>query len=256
VRGRGTTATGALIVNADDLGRDEATTDAILACFRGGGITDASAMVFMRDSARSAAAARDAWLPVGLHLNLTEPFTDPATPEPVRGRQARLAAYFRARRARHWLFHPRLSRCVEAAVAEQIAAFESLHGRAPTHVDGHWHIHECPNVILSPALAAGTRVRRSFTFRRGQKSAANRAVRAALNGVMDCRFRSTRYFFDLRDLHPRLGGAGLDELLALAGRTTVEVMVHPAYADEYALLTGEEWRRTLDRAEVGSWEAV
>ena len=71
-----------LIINADDWGLDVATTDAIAACFERGRLTATSAMVFMDDSIRAAQLALDIGIDVGLHLNLTEPFTselaDPA----------------------------------------------------------------------------------------------------------------------------------------------------------------------------------
>ncbi|MGA3033268.1 MAG: hypothetical protein ABSD70_08290 [Terracidiphilus sp.] len=42
--------TGALIVNADDWGRDVATTDSILHCVKRATVSSASGMVFMQDS--------------------------------------------------------------------------------------------------------------------------------------------------------------------------------------------------------------
>jgi hypothetical protein len=51
---------GLLIVNADDWGGSEATTDAILATFEAGRITSTSGMVHMPDSDRAAEIARGA----------------------------------------------------------------------------------------------------------------------------------------------------------------------------------------------------
>ena len=64
-----------LIINADDLGRSRAETDAALRCYKAGRITSVSAMVFMSDSERAAEVARENELDVGLHLNFGEPFT-------------------------------------------------------------------------------------------------------------------------------------------------------------------------------------
>ena len=75
---------GLLIINADDLGIDVATTDSILRCFWAGRVSSASALVGMSDSARAATLAREANLPIRLHLNLTEPFSDPSVPADIR----------------------------------------------------------------------------------------------------------------------------------------------------------------------------
>ncbi len=61
-----------LIVNADDLGRSKAATDAAMVCYAKGRITSTSAMVFMMDSERAAEAASGAGLDVGLHVNFSE----------------------------------------------------------------------------------------------------------------------------------------------------------------------------------------
>jgi predicted glycoside hydrolase/deacetylase ChbG (UPF0249 family) len=242
-----------LIVNADDYGHDAATSDKILDCFARRAITSATSMVYMRDSERAAQAARDRGLPVGLHLNLTEPFDDPATPPAVRARQARLVRYFAATPSAHWVYNPVVHRGLESAIADQLTAFHRLFGVAPTHVDGHHHIQECPNVVLAGPLEPGTRVRRSYTFMAGEKSATNRAVRAAINALITRRFRSTHYFFDLRWLHPRFCGRGFAERTALARSAAVELMVHPGVADEYALLSGEAWELAMRERPLGSW---
>jgi predicted glycoside hydrolase/deacetylase ChbG (UPF0249 family) len=245
-----------LIVNADDLGQDDRTTAAILNCFRAGAVTSASAMVHMAGSAKAAAAAREACLPVGLHLNLTQPFDDPRTPEAVRDRQDRLVRYFAAMPAAHWIYNPLVLQRIEHAVSDQVSAFTALYDAAPAHVDGHEHIEWCPNVWLSRAVRTATTLRRSYTFTRAEKSFANRAFRAALNAGITRRYRSTDAFVDIRQLHPRLGGGGLAERLAMAERASVEVMVHPGVADEYEVLTDPAWVAALAPLPLGGWDAV
>ena len=66
-----------LIVNADDWGRSVAETDAALTCFSQGRVTSVTAMTFMADSERAAGIALRHDIPVGLHLNFTEPLTAP-----------------------------------------------------------------------------------------------------------------------------------------------------------------------------------
>lgn len=57
-----------LTINADDFGRDRATTDAVIDGFRHGIITCASIMVFGDDAARAARLAKREGLPLGLHV--------------------------------------------------------------------------------------------------------------------------------------------------------------------------------------------
>jgi len=71
----GPTFAGSLIINADDWGRDLATTDRIRECFEAQAISSASAMVFMADSERAAKIARLGSFDCGLHLNFTTPFS-------------------------------------------------------------------------------------------------------------------------------------------------------------------------------------
>ena len=64
-----------LIINADDWGYDAHTTTRALTCVERGSISSVSAMVFMEDSERAAAVARDRGIDAGLHLNLDTPFS-------------------------------------------------------------------------------------------------------------------------------------------------------------------------------------
>src|SRR4029077_20103780 len=63
--------TGVLIINADDWGRSQETTDRIAECVAHGAVSSVSAMVFMEDSERSAVIARERGIDAGLHLNFT-----------------------------------------------------------------------------------------------------------------------------------------------------------------------------------------
>ncbi len=246
---------GLLIVNADDWGHDEQTTDAILDCFQERRITSTTAMVHMADSDRAAAEATRRRLPVGLHLNLTEQFTDPAAPAGVRERQARLVSYFREQRLARWVYNPSIREQVDRCVADQLERFLLTYGCPPTHVDGHMHLHTCPNVLLSPALRPRTKVRLSFTFARYEKSLPNRASRAILNALIRHRFVSTDYFFSIRRLFPRFGGRRPDRLSLSAGHQ-VEVMVHPGWSDEHEFLLGDAWRAEVTDRPTGSYREL
>ena len=66
---------GLLIINADDWGFDRGTTDRIFQPALRKTVSSVSAMVFMEDSERAAAMARESEIDAGLHLNLTTPFS-------------------------------------------------------------------------------------------------------------------------------------------------------------------------------------
>jgi predicted glycoside hydrolase/deacetylase ChbG (UPF0249 family) len=63
---------GGLIVNADDLGFDAATTRGILPSYLRGIVSSASLMLTMPTAEEAAKASRAMELPVGLHSSLTE----------------------------------------------------------------------------------------------------------------------------------------------------------------------------------------
>jgi chitin disaccharide deacetylase len=235
---------GLLIVNADDFGYDERNTDAAAECFARGRITSVSAMVYMRDSERAAEVARDAGVPVGLHLNLSEPYTGSDVREAARLRHARLAERFSGGwlRVRRWLYDPMICRDVDDCIGEQLAQFQALYGAAPSHVDGHKHVQVSPNVLLSRALRPGTRMRTALHL----DATLRRPGRAARRRLMERRFTSTGYCFDF---------AERERALQFAREATVELVVHPALQDYTALLS-DDWARTLERVSLGSFADI
>jgi predicted glycoside hydrolase/deacetylase ChbG (UPF0249 family) len=247
---------GLLIVNADDWGGEERSTDAIHEAFRGGLVTSTTAMVYMDDSDRAASIARAAGLPVGLHLNLTQPFTDPATPAPVRERQLRLTEDFAGHGKdghpgvaswRRWVYDPRLRSAVAAVLTDQLERFEALYGGPPTHFDGHNYVDVCPNVFLSSALPKGSKMRNSldrYPLGKGAMALA-RTVRQA---ARDRRFDSTRYVVHITDLD-----LPDDPRLQLAADDSIEVVTHPDHAPEMDRLKSETWDSCLARFRTGSF---
>jgi predicted glycoside hydrolase/deacetylase ChbG (UPF0249 family) len=240
-----------LIVNADDWGLRPEVTDAILECWEAGAITAASAMTHMEDSRRAAGLAASHGLPLGLHLNLTTSFTDADTPPARRLRQRRALAYFEGPRRRRFLLDPRGRALLDACVADQLEAFAEIYGTAPEHGDGHEHIQVCPTVLSTPSLGRLATLRSAHSFSAHERSLPNRAHRGAVNWALRRRFGSAR-FLSLRDLHPQLGGDGLEGLAALARREDVEVMVHPAWEDEREVLLSAAWLDLLRQLPTGS----
>jgi predicted glycoside hydrolase/deacetylase ChbG (UPF0249 family) len=247
---------GLLIVNADDWGIDEGTNAAIVRCLEAGAVTSVSAMVFMRGSEAAAAGGLAGELSAGLHINLTEPFTAASVDASVRERQARLARYYGGRSWRRWGASPALFSEIERAIGDQLAEFRRLYGREPSHFDGHEHIHQSLAVLVARTFPPAARMRPSFTYLPGEKSALNRSMRALINRGLHARFSAPRYFFSIRDMHPLLGGVALEEKLALSSGSSVEVMTHPGWDDELAILLDPSWEALIRPRRLGRYEEL
>ena len=244
---------GLLIVNADDFGYGVGETDAILAAHAAGAITSATAMVWMQDSTRAGELAVSSTLDLGLHLNLIEPYNDPRVPAEVAAVQRRVIDRLRSGGPGAFVYHPAWAADFSRCIADQLAAFRAVYGREPTHVDGHQHWHLVPNALFSPALRPVGRARRPVNRPRTQSTATKHAARTAQAALVRLRFTTTRRCLSIRALAPALGGTGLDEALAAARTGTVEVMVHPGWGDEQAILLGPEWVETVQSCRRGSY---
>jgi hypothetical protein len=235
------------IVNADDWGYDAESTDRTLECLLAGRITSVSALVLMADSARAARLAHaHSFMPVGLHLNLTEPYDGTSVPLAVCERQRRVARYFAAHRSFRWVYNPLLRTAVRDVVKDQLAAFYAVYSRAPDHLDSHHHVHISPNVLLDGDLPVGVPVRRSFTFLPGEKSLLNRSVRRTMSAFVERAHPTTDYFFDIAMLS---AVARIDDV----ARYTVELMTHPAWARDYQLLMSDEWASIIAKLRLGTY---
>jgi predicted glycoside hydrolase/deacetylase ChbG (UPF0249 family) len=225
---------GALIVNADDWGRDAETTDRILDCIRHGTVSSTSAMLFMEDSERAAGIAREEGIDAGLHLNFTTRFATVHAAKALLEHQERLTRFLTRNRFARTLYHPGLVQSFRYVVMAQVEEFRRLYGADPQRMDGHHHMHLCANVLLSDLLPAGRVVRRNFSFQPGEKSATNRLFRRATDAILARKHRTTDYFFSLPPLAP---ASRLEGIVALARHAVVEMETHPRSTDEYRFLT-------------------
>jgi len=235
---------GLLIVNADDWGRDRLTTDRILDCCLLDAVSSVSAMVFMEDSERAAAIARERGIEAGLHLNFTTPFSGGGVPAGLVERQQQIARHLSRHRLAQVVFHPGLVRSFEYVALTQFDEFCRLYGAAPDRIDGHHHMHLCANVLIQKLLPLGTMVRRNFSFDRGEKSLGNHLYRSLVDRSLARHHQLTDYFFSLPPLEP---ASRLQRIFALAGQFTVEVETHPVNPEEHRYLsTGEIFRQIGD----------
>ena len=234
---------GALIINADDWGRDPQTTDSIFACLERARVSRASGMVFMEDSIRAAQIACDNAFDIGLHLNFTSPFSCTYTPSGVVKHQERIATYLHKSKISHCLFNPTLMNSFEYSVSAQFEEYERLYGKRPARVDGHHHKHLCANIILARLLPAGIKVRRNFSLQAGEKTFLNRSYRRLLDRLLARRHQLTDYFFSISPIEPI---ARLKRILSLSHEFVVELATHPVAKDEYSLLNGEFFVKLTD----------
>ena len=226
---------GVLIINADDWGQHAETTDRILECVRVGAVSSVSAMVFMEDSERAAALARERGVDVGLHLNLTTPFSTPLAPSRLAEHHGRVSHFLLRNRLSQVVYHPGLAGSFEYLVEAQLEEFNRIYGTEPRRVDGHHHMHLCANVLFARLLPAGTIARRNFSFQSGEKSGVNRFYRGVIDRLLARRHLLTDLFFALPPLEP---AERLDRIFAFARQSVVEVESHPVNPGEYEFLAG------------------
>ena len=241
-----------LIINADDWGLDEATTNAIAACYERGRITSTSAMMFMDDSVRAAELAGSIDIDVGLHLNLTEPFTSGAEPQ-TRASQKAVAQFLQTNKLAGVILNPRLHRAFRRAVSAQLEEFRRLYGREPSHIDGHHHAHLSANVLFGCLLPADFIVRRHFTFFAGEKSWLNRTYRGLCNRILGIRCRMLDGFYDLTQ---HMHTPKMQRLAGLANAGVVELMVHPAEENEFSYLTGDDFGNWLRQVQITDFRSL
>jgi hypothetical protein len=232
----------ALIINADDWGRDVETTDRIFECVTIGTVSSTSAMVFMADSSRAAEMAREHNVDCGLHLNFTMPFSAPDCPAGLREHQTRVIRYLRRSRLAQTVYHPGLASAFQYVAEAQLEEFERIFGARPRRVDGHHHMHLCANVLCGGLLPTGTIARRNFSFGPRDKGRINRLYRKAIDRLLAIRHDLTDYFFSLPPLEP---AGRVDEIFSIARKAIVEVETHPVNPEEYRFLTGGEILRRI-----------
>lgn len=242
-----------LIINADDYGCSPAETDVALKCFREGRITSATAMVFMADSIRAAELARGTGFDLGLHLNLSQAFTGEVNDPVLREYHDRVVRFITSSKYSVCLYNPALRQQFRYVFRAQYDEFVRLYGRRPSHIDGHHHAHLCTNMLLDGIIPAEEKVRRSFSFRPGEKDALNRAYRRVVDWSLARKYRLTDFFFSLQQ---SLQNNRLSRVFELSKTKAVELMTHPVNATEYAYLMSEPCRIALGQLEMGTYGAL
>jgi predicted glycoside hydrolase/deacetylase ChbG (UPF0249 family) len=200
-----------LIVNADDFGLTRGVSAGILAAHRHGIVTSTTVLVTAEVDREQLAQARDAGLGLGLHLNLTlgKPLT--------RGRSL-VDGTGAFRRDPRRAAAGAEAREVRAEAEAQIARFEKLVGRPPTHIDTHHHVGlytPVRDVVLGVARTLGVAVRSQDAAARSRARSAGLRTTDHFFGESgpDAYWSAARTLAHLRALPP-----GVSEFMCHPGR--------------------------------------
>jgi predicted glycoside hydrolase/deacetylase ChbG (UPF0249 family) len=221
-----------LLVNADDFGRTPGVNAGTLEAHLRGIVTSATVMVLepaATDGIRDA-LSRAPGLDLGLHVVLTGggPPVSPAAALPTLAPGGRFVRDARA-------LPPRLDREeVRREIAAQVARFETLAGRPPSHLDSHHHAALHPDV--EPVFAALAR-ESGLPVRASTPGARERLRQAGL--------RTPDAFLD-SFYGDGATAANLRAILESLPEGTSELMCHPGFPDE-ALLSGSSYARERAR---------
>ena len=244
-----------LIVNADDLGWTEGVNRGILEAFQHGIVTSASLIANGAAFAGGVEAARSApGLAVGVHLNLSNgpPLANPGTVTTLLNKGGEFAGgpeRLLLRRARRGL----LLEEVEAEWDAQIQRVRDA-GIAPTHLDGHKHVHMLPGLFeialklakrhgigairvsleassLRAALASGAKQNSSVVLRQGvQARGLKLLARDAREQAGRAGISTADYFCGIAQTG-ELTREGVEQFLKSLPEGATELMCHPGYAD-------------------------
>jgi chitin disaccharide deacetylase len=242
-----------LIINADDWGINQIATNNILKCINNQVVTSTTAMVFMSDSLRAANIATSHQLSVGLHLNMTSPFTGNNVTIRLLESQKRLLNYYTKSKYARLIFNPLLIDDIKYCFNAQFEEFLTLYNKAPTHIDGHHHMHLCANMIFSDVVPKGCKIRRNFTFKSGQKSSVNRLYRKCIDLIILNSHKSTDFFYKLRVDE---NSNDLNEIIVLADKHNVELMVHPELTDQYNYLNSTHFMDLIRHVTMGNYCSI
>lgn len=218
-----------LIINADDFGYSRGVNYGILDAHRLGCLTSTTLMTNMPAAEQAAALAKQTpTLGVGVHLVLTcgRPILSThQTIQDVHGHFRELPFYQQA-----------FTIDIEEVYAEWKAQIQSCFdlGLTPTHLDSHHHIHSFGRLFdVFIALAQEYRLPvRNVSPSSNQKIPSSLTTTDAFEYNIESALKNTFYFFT-------------------DSRTqSLEIMVHPAYADKYLFKNSSFVYPRLDELEL------
>jgi len=207
-------------------------------------------MVFMEGSLKAAEIANSRGMDIGLHINFTQQFDSPGCPAQLAKSQGRIRRFLKSGKYALLLYNPFLRKHFRTVFEEQLKEFTRVYSRPPSHFDGHQHMHLSSNMLVQRIIPAGQKVRRSFSFRPGEKSVGNRAYRRIVDRKLARRYHLTDFFFALSN---NLEPDKLHPLLALGRTANVELMTHTWNRPEYDCLMSETFQQLSRGIELGGY---
>jgi predicted glycoside hydrolase/deacetylase ChbG (UPF0249 family) len=244
-----------LIVNADDLGWTDGVNRGIVEAFQHGIVTSTSLLANGAAFAGGVEAARSApGLGVGVHLNLSDgpPVADRETVTSLLNDDGEFAGgpeSLLLRRARRGLLLVE----VENEWGAQIRKVRDA-GIAPTHLDGHKHVHMLPGLFeialklakrhdigairvslesssLRAALSSGSKQNAGVVMKQGvQARGLKLLARDAREQAERAGISTADYFCGIAQTG-ELTREGVEQLVKSLPDGTTELMCHPGYAD-------------------------
>jgi predicted glycoside hydrolase/deacetylase ChbG (UPF0249 family) len=207
-------------------------------------------MVFMEDSQRAADLARELMIDVGLHLNFTQELTQRIFSSLLCDYHERIVGFLTQSKYNFLIYNPALRKQFEYVFRAQLEEFERLYGKSPSHIDGHHHMHLCTNMLIENIIPKGQKVRRNFSFARGEKSLPNRIYRAVIDKWLARKYLTTDYLFSLSE---RVKTGRLAGSLELAKVCNVELQTHPELVEEFEWLMGNTCVQAVSILQRGTY---
>jgi chitin disaccharide deacetylase len=244
-----------LIVNADDLGWTDGVNRGIVEAFQHGIVTSASLLANGAAFAGAVDAARSTpALGVGVHLNLSDgpPVADRETVTSLLNDGGELASgpeSLLLRRVRRGLLLAEVENEWDAQIQKVCDA-----GIAPTHLDGHKHVHMLPGLFeialrlakrhgigairvsleassLRKALSSGSKRHPGVIMKQGvQARGLKLLARDARDHAEHAGISTSDYFCGIAHTG-ELTREGLEQLMKSLPDGTTELVCHPGYAD-------------------------
>jgi predicted glycoside hydrolase/deacetylase ChbG (UPF0249 family) len=244
-----------LIVNADDLGWTDGVNRGILEAFHHGIVTSTSLLANGAAFAEGVEAARSApGLGVGVHLNLSDgpPIADRELVTTLLNSDGEFAGgpeSLLLRRARGGISLAEVENEWDAQIQEIRDA-----GIAPTHLDGHKHVHMLPGLFeialrlakqhnisairvaleassLRAALSTGAKQHSGIVMKQGvQARGLKLLARDARELAEHAGISTTDYFCGIAQTG-ELTREGVEQLVKSLPDGTTELMCHPGYMD-------------------------
>jgi predicted glycoside hydrolase/deacetylase ChbG (UPF0249 family) len=215
-----------LIVNADDLGADEARNAGIFEAIRAGSVTSASilangpALKGALQVVRSLPQKKVSW---GIHLNLSEGTPLSVGLSLLTGKEGSLLGKARTHKLLSNPGNPELEKQVAQEIETQIHVLRKA-GVRISHLDGHQHVHVFPAAIRAAVRAA--RIHRIPWVRIPEDPGPNLGA----PGIQDSLIAEARNFSRLgAQARPHLKGSGVSTTdyfrgLYLKGKFTLPIM--------------------------------